>query len=311
MAAEVGKGPLEKLCQENDLAVVVKFLGAAEIPPKEAESLARLIDPRGRARQDAVLRRCGFEIVEVLRNNSGEKRGDTISAVAYFDTPDENPIRVTPAGTVYFGKGSRHILILSRLAKDKDYYVSPSTPFRMIAYPEEVARVRVAANPEKWEWSSSVNGLSLAMNIWNTGYDDGSSYAEFVLAIRNETKKTIEFMVVDEASRIEARDPNGVRIKAMVKAAVNGCSPLFAARDPNEIVWPTFPGRKEIPVRAAIKAGEMMFVRDGGIHIKKGRAELRGVWEVPKAKDAKLWSGKIVTERVEIAAPGRRAEKRE
>jgi hypothetical protein len=309
VACEMWMGPLEKLCQENDLVVVVKCLGATEIPQKEEETLAKLIDPSGRKGQDGLLKRCRLDIIEVIRNNSGEKLADTMAAVAYFDPPDNDRPRVNLRNTVNFSGGEKYILILSRLAKDKDYYVSPRSQFNMKASLESVDEVRIAANPEKWGWSKPVNGLSLAMNIRNMGLDDGTSQAEVVLALRNGTSKTIEFSVSDEAAKIEARDPNGGSVATPQENSVNGFSPLLASIDPNSAVYPLLPNETANRVKAAIKAGAILFVRDGSYHFKNNGGDVRGVWNVPKGSDSRLWSGRIATERIIITGPVQRPQK--
>lgn len=307
VAPAVGRwlGPLEKLCRDNDLVVVVRLLDATEVPAKEVETLDKLIYLPGFVRQDLVLKRCRFRIVEVLRNNIGEKPGDTMTAVANFDPPcDPNEDRTTYTGlAVYFSRDRNYVLIISRLAKDKDYYVSANSQFTMTASPATVERVRTAANPEKWEWSKPVNGLSIAMNIHSSEYNN-DIYVLAVLAIRNQARETIQFDVTDRSAIIEARDSNGRSVRSECEGSVDGFSPLTASTDPNSAPYAGLPGPVK-PVRAAIKAGEILFIRDASfMFVSDG--DLRGVWDVPKAKDPKLWSGKITTERIKITGPSKR-----
>lgn len=211
-AAEMWLGPMEKLCRDHDLVVVVKFLDATEVPAKEVEALDKLIYPSGYVRKDIVLKRCRFKIVEVLRNNTEEKLGDTLTAVANFDPPrdpEEPRVRCSPRRVVDFSQDSNEVLIISRLAEDKDYYVSTHTQLSMTAYPETVEEVRMAANPEKWDWSKPVNGLSIAVNVWNEQYGGRATWARAVLALRNQTKRTIEFSITDGAAKLELRGPSG------------------------------------------------------------------------------------------------------
>jgi hypothetical protein len=297
--------------------VVVKFLDATEIPAKEVETLDKLIFPSGYARKDLLLKRCRFKIVEALRNNIGEKLGDTMTAVADFEPPRDPNDRSyrfqSPRRTVHFSQDSNYVLIISRLAKGKDYYVSTHTQLSMTAYPETVEKVRMAANPEKWDWSKPVNGLSIAMNSHSTEYNFGI-YVQAVLAIRNQTRETIQFDIRDKSAVIEARDPNGRRMKSGFEGAGGGFSPLAASVDPHSTNWSEYYGMsgpiRIKSVRATIKAGEILFIRNASFMFASD-GDLRGVWDVPKAKDPKLklWSGRITTERIEITNPSNRPKK--
>lgn len=309
MAIEMWKGPLEKLCQENDLVVVVKFLEATEIPQEQKEPLEKLIAPSGWQKQYGVLKKCRFQIVDVIRNNASEKLGDTLTAVAYFDPSDRNVPRIAcPRQTVWFWDKSNDLLILSRLAKDKDYYVSPSSQLTMSASPENVAEVRVAANPEKWAWPESVNGISVAINIRHYACQGGARGARVIMALRNTTAKTIEFTASDNAAIFKARDPNGHLLMSQHEEQQKELAPILARIRAQAATNPALAPETK-PAKAAIKPGEILFVRDDFYLFKNNRGDLRGLWEVPKTNDSSLWSGKITTDRIEIAGPPPRPER--
>lgn len=293
-AMEMWQGPLEVLCQEKDLVLVVRFLGADDLPEKERSAYEKANPQGSLVKEHTVLKRIRFEIVEVVRNNTTERLGKNFTALAYYEKPDSETTIVCPRISLSFEEKSSYILLLGRDDKKKDYVISPSHQLTMTASPEELAKVRKAAHPEKWKWSKPQGGLSAAINTDSYNTEGGGTGVWVIMAIRNESKKEISYVPAEGQAVIEGLDSKGKRVLSQGEEREQE----RARENPRPATQPANKIKAEPPVKIA--PGQILFVQHTFYNFSTGKGTLQATWEVPKAADPSLWYGKVQTEVVHV-----------
>jgi hypothetical protein len=305
---EMYLGPLEALCARSDLIVVGKFVESVAVDANEARSLQDAVNATGFQKESGVLRRCTFEVTDTIKRD-GNTQLKRLSALAHFQGEGKVMI-ICPAQFVSLTPGASYVLIMNRLPGGKEYYVSPRRELTSEGTPARLEEVKMAADPDRWNWSQPANGLSLAVRVNHYATEGGGRGVCAVLAVRNTSGKGVVLNLNETGgAAVLAREADGNSVQpqhdaysvAVIREGnAPSAKPLGIAGFSTSMPWAIWSGSID-PV--PLPPGRVVILRDNFFHLKTGRGTMQGTLEVQAGRESSAWSGKVSTETVRIEEP--------